>query len=184
MWIFNEDFLQNKTWNELFNLIESTEGKVIGDLKLFELVYFTDLDNGFVGNGIYIVKDEKSIRYIGKASSRPFIERLGGHLDLRKIGGFNNLLKNIVKKDFKKEESDQSIAEAGRVLMNYKLILICMEGKKDNSYQFETLENILIDKYRDENLLNRKYRLKKTYNKNGKIADTIYRRVEEVASIT
>ncbi|MBY0014087.1 hypothetical protein [Paenibacillus typhae] len=184
MWIINEDILLIKTWNELFKLIETTEGKVIGDLKLFDLVYFTDLDNGFVGNGIYIIKDENSIRYIGKASSRPFVERLGGHLDLREIGGFNNLLKSIVKKDLKKEECDESIAEAGRILMNYKLILICMEGKKGNSYQFEILENILIDKYRNENLLNKKYRLKKTYHEDGKIEDSIYRRVEEVASIT
>jgi len=184
MWIINEEFLHQKTWKQLFQNITSLKGKVIGELKLFDLVFFNSEEDSFVGNGIYIIKEGEEIIYIGKASSRPFIERIGGHLDLRVIGGFNNLLKKIVKIKLKKKESNQSIAEAGRWLMQCNIILICMEGKKDNSKQFDVLENVLIDKFCDEELLNKKYKLKYPYNENRNIKDLVYSGVEDEASIT
>lgn len=48
MWVIDEEVLLNQTWNELFSLIGSSEGKVIGELKLFDLVYLTEINNKFV----------------------------------------------------------------------------------------------------------------------------------------
>lgn len=184
MWIIKEEFLSQNTWNELFQKINSMEGKTIGELNLFDLIFFNSVDNSFVGNGIYVIKENEDIIYIGKASSRPFIERFGGHLDLRVIGGFNNLLKKIVKNKLGKEENDQTIAEAGRWLMKCKVILVCMEGRRNNSLQFQILENVLIDKYRDKPLLNRKYKLKYKFNEDRIVRELVYSNVGEEASIT
>jgi len=185
MWIIKEEFLKQNTWNELFQEITLMTGKTIGELNLFDLVFFNSEDNSFVGNGIYIIKENDEIIYIGKASSRPFIERFGGHLDLRYIGGFNNLLKKIAERKFELEKSDETIAEAGRWLMRCKVILVCMEGKTNNSSQFEILENILIDKYRKKPLLNKKYKLKYHYEGASKIRDLVYSKLGgAVASIT
>ncbi|WP_256762444.1 hypothetical protein [Cohnella sp. WQ 127256] len=184
MWIIDEELLQRSTWKELFQKIDSLEGKTIGELNLFDLVFFNSMDNSFVGNGVYVIKENEEIIYIGKASSRPFIERFGGHLDLRTIGGFNNLLKKIVEKKLGKEKNDQTIAEAGRWLMKCKVILVCMEGRTDNSLQFEVLENVLIDKYRYKQLLNKKFKLKYKYDEDRIIRDLVYSNIGEEASIT
>lgn len=58
--------------------------------------------------------------------------------------------------------------------MNYKIILICMRGEKGNGSQFKILENILIHKYRNTNMLNNHNKMRTVYHESEKIKDTVY----------
>ncbi|MGQ7890645.1 hypothetical protein [Paenibacillus sp. WC2504] len=73
--------IKNSTLADLIKIINNTTFSTVDELKLMDLVLFEDKDT-FVGNGVYIFKNRtKEVVYIGKASSRPFFERLGGHFD-------------------------------------------------------------------------------------------------------
>lgn len=51
-------------------------------------------------SGVYIFSDDSKILYIGKCTSKPFIERIGSHLTPRRGDFFNRFVKAIYKKLF------------------------------------------------------------------------------------
>ncbi|WP_066057270.1 GIY-YIG nuclease family protein [Robertmurraya korlensis] len=75
-------------------------------------------------NGIYIVKENNTIIYIGKATSRTFLERLAGHFDVREAGGFNNVIKKISKDLGYKEYSADGLLEAWKKANQFNIIFL------------------------------------------------------------
>lgn len=74
----------------------------IEELKVFDLV----MVNGkpiVTGNGIYVVHSGDSIEYIGKATSRSFVERFPSHFDVRDDAWFNTLIKKVKAKRNEKD---------------------------------------------------------------------------------
>jgi hypothetical protein len=65
-----------------FNFLDYTEGITFGD-ELRE-------------NGMYVLRFSDGKYYIGKASSCTMLERIAKHIDGRKVGGFNGVLRNLM----------------------------------------------------------------------------------------
>jgi hypothetical protein len=112
------DNLVNRRLHEVVDDVISTPGVIIREMKFYDLVFEIGTD-GFVGNGVYALKDSDKVVYVGKASSRPFIERWGGHLDLREEGGFNNLLKTI-----RSQNDLKSLGVAAKLLGDLNLVVV------------------------------------------------------------
>jgi hypothetical protein len=98
----NKFFLQNwdyKLSNSLINKVKErlthADAPTLGSLNLKDfcdgILLFDKIENGIY----FIYLDGKY--YVGKASSCTLLERLSKHLDGRKVGSFNNLLKGIGK---------------------------------------------------------------------------------------
>lgn len=80
---------------QITDFIKNIPGKRLSELSLRDFVYY----NGnpiYRGIGVYIFKSEKRNYYVGSCIARSFIERIPAHLDIRKVGWFNSLLKNII----------------------------------------------------------------------------------------
>lgn len=64
-------------------------GVRIRDLKLTDLVLPANQCNGIY----FFVSPNDDVIYVGKASSRSFVERIGGHFDLRAGNWFSSFLR-------------------------------------------------------------------------------------------
>lgn len=139
---FNQ--LSDKNIYNALERFKTEKGHLLKEMKLWDFIYDKDT-SGYLGNGVYLVKDEnENIVYIGKTSSRPFLERWGGHLDLREEGSFNNLLKTI-----RKINNYNSLHEAANKLFNYKIVMIVFQKDEFNFIPiFEKLFlNVIQPKY-------------------------------------
>ncbi|MDD5339154.1 MAG: hypothetical protein PHG35_07095 [Dehalococcoidales bacterium] len=89
--------ISNKTLSEVRNCIQKQHKKTIGDISIRELSTM----NG-KPRGIYIFSDPSDITnilYVGKSTSRSFIERIPAHFDPRKEAWMNALPKKVQKSD-------------------------------------------------------------------------------------
>jgi hypothetical protein len=139
--------------NKLLNEVNITPGKKVKEVLLSDFI-LTEPKSYELNHGVYIFKEDEQIKYIGKASSRPFIERVPAHLDVRVNGWMNTLLKYLCTQ---KNPTDY-YKEAKEVLENHQLILIVF--RKDYSglkEKISTVERFLID---NTNCLNKKKRLR------------------------
>lgn len=152
------DLDTSQTWDDLIDDIKNSDGKKIADLTLKELVFDGDK---FTGNGVYILKDHtKKIRYIGKATSRPFVERLAGHLDLREVAGFNNVLVDIVEVDLNEEVTNDTLRKAGNQFMDYSIILLRTPWDREGHGQHASRvveQKLIYEFYKEYDLFNYNY---------------------------
>jgi hypothetical protein len=101
------------------------------EIKISELIFDND-ELVLNGVGVYLIfkGSNNSFDYVGKSSSRQFIERIPAHFDPRLQGWFNNYLKASIKqsKDLSdKEKQDLLIKKISDIFSkkgNYKLCLI------------------------------------------------------------
>lgn len=137
---FNND--SEVKFHSLLEAVHRTSGKKMKDVLLGDFI-LNKPDGYDLNHGVYIFKDSSSnIMYIGKASSRPFIERIPAHLDTRARGWFNNMLKIISTEtspsDYLKESLD--------VLENYELLLVLFSKEETNlKEKISQTERFLID---------------------------------------
>jgi hypothetical protein len=115
-------------FNSLLEAVVNTCGKKMKEVLLGDFI-LNKPDGYDLNHGVYIFKDSSSnIMYVGKASSRPFIERIPAHLDTRARGWFNYMLKIISiensPNDYLKESLD--------VLENYELLLVLFSKEENN----------------------------------------------------
>lgn len=73
----------------LVQQVETLPGVRIRDLKLTDLVLPANQCNGIY----FFVSPNDDVIYVGKASSRSFVERIGGHFDLRAGNWFSSFLR-------------------------------------------------------------------------------------------
>ena len=114
-------------FNSLLDAVVKTCGKKMKEILLSDFI-LNEPDGFELNHGVYIFKEGSNIKYIGKASSKPFIERIPAHLDTRARGWFNNMLKLISTEtspsDYLKESLD--------VLENYELLLVLFSKEETN----------------------------------------------------
>lgn len=105
--------------------VKALPGVKIRDLKLTDLVLPANQCNGIY----FFVSPNDSVVYVGKASSRCFVERLGGHFDLRAGNWFSSFLcayariVNGVVGDLSSGDYEESYND----ILNYRLKILAID---------------------------------------------------------
>lgn len=167
-YLINYDEVMSWKIKDVKSNLNKIEGLPLSDCTISKLVFYKDKKNKdnpiLTGNGVYIFKDKDEIKYVGKCSSRSFVERIPAHLDVKNTCWFNSYLKRLVKKDkknqikswFTKNDpkiNDDKVAllkeQAKKLLKNDKLILINFKQSnysKDDIRKLEILLNEILIK--------------------------------------
>ena len=108
---------------DLVRKIENIGGVSIGELKITDLVLPAESCTG-----IYFFLDEnEQVVYVGKISSRSFLDRIAGHLDLRKSAFMNTILQRANSNAETKDYGDVFYNK----VVNYKLKICAVKGNAD-----------------------------------------------------
>jgi hypothetical protein len=109
-------------------VIESTPAKVLSEVTLGELCSMSDHPNGlyFIFGG-----NPRGLQYVGKCTSRSFIERIPAHLDQREWAWFNTLPKRLMK-------NGQCYSSALKETLSFEIVLFGMKGDR-NTAQLESV---------------------------------------------
>ena len=134
--------IKEDNFNILLDAITNTSGKKVNQILLSDFI-LEEIDGYELNHGIYI----------GKASSRPFIERIPAHLDIRRNGWMNNMLKYLSEDSDTKNYLKQSLY----VIENYELLLVLFKTEDCTKDKISEAERFLID---NTNCLNKKRRKK------------------------
>ena len=86
-WLVNFQDISLLNLSTIKNDILKSNKIKLSDLKLIDLIYFKNKPI-LSGNGVYMFFDMNNCIYVGKCSSRSFIERIPDHLDMREIKGW------------------------------------------------------------------------------------------------
>jgi hypothetical protein len=123
----------NKTIAEFKEEIDSTKAKYLRDVTISELCSMPNHPNG-----LYFILGENpsELKYIGKCTSRSFIERIPSHFDQREDSWFGTLPKRVKKEDL-------SYQEAIEECMNFRIVLFGIQDKNITC----KLERIFIHSY-------------------------------------
>lgn len=70
-------------------------------------------------NGVYVFTNNDKVLYVGKTSSRAFIERIAGHFDARSSAWFHSFLKSFLKSEGLKNKVEQGL-DNSEVIKNYE----------------------------------------------------------------
>ena len=121
---------------ELKEEIIRREGINVGDLRVQQLIS----PDPNLNHGIYVFKSQKGDIYVGKCTSRSFVERISAHFDNRDGAWMNTILKKISK------SNDITIQEAYFYFLKYfQMILIPVNTEVFTKTEINTLEKELID---------------------------------------
>jgi hypothetical protein len=112
-----EDYAES-TLASFRDVIESTPAKVLSDITIGELCSMPAHPNGlyFIFGG-----NPRELQYVGKCTSRSFIERIPAHLDQRDWAWFNTLPKKIMR-------NGQDYSSAHKEALSFEIVLF---GIKD-----------------------------------------------------
>lgn len=80
------------TLSELADRLKRLPKKPIGDVTIAELCAVAEYPNGLY----FFFDDQDHLWYVGKATSRSFIERLPSHFDPRELSWFSTIPKKIM----------------------------------------------------------------------------------------
>lgn len=106
--------------------IRESKGTRLNKLTLKSLLFSAE-----TSNGVYIFKNEKNeVAYVGKCSSRSFIERIPHHFDSREKAYMNVMAKRY-QALLARNSSLYECAE--RIIDTYSLIIIQLAGKENIS---------------------------------------------------
>jgi hypothetical protein len=86
---------RNKTMQAFSSTLRKSPKKAAGRIELAELCSMTGYPNGLY----FFFDSANTLKYVGKSSSRSFIERIPSHFDQRYEGWFNTLPKKIMQKE-------------------------------------------------------------------------------------
>jgi hypothetical protein len=82
--------------DSIINHLESDTSVALKDFNFLEYTRGITFDDELRENGMYIFRFSDGKYYIGKASSCTMLERIAKHIDGRKVGGFNGVLRNLI----------------------------------------------------------------------------------------
>lgn len=120
---------------ELKEEITRREGINVSDLRVQQLIS----PDPNLNHGIYIFKNDSKEIYVGKCTSRSFVERISAHFDNRDGAWLNTILKKISK------SNNITIQEAYFYFLKYfQLILIPVNTEIFTKPEINTLEKELI----------------------------------------
>jgi len=139
----NNDYLieysdiRDITIDKFTEKLKSKMGLPLPDCKISKLESHNDKPI-LLGNGVYLVKDEENILFVGDCSSRKFAEKIPTHFNKRKG-------ENLNKIDFHYIDSylDFFTQQPNISLYNYKLILINFNQSNYSKDDISKLKNLL-----------------------------------------
>ncbi len=89
---FYKDKIEEKSLGKVISMMKNVSAP-LSTLKIQDLIFNAN-HFLFPGNGVYIFYDKAGVPlYVGKCSSRSFVERIPAHFDLREEAWFNSFLK-------------------------------------------------------------------------------------------
>jgi len=137
--------IKNKKLVDVFSLINKSKKIKIEDIKLIDIIY---INQSLIGIYIFFNPENQPI-YVGKCSSRSFLERIASHFDLRVTGIMNNFLCALIDKPKGRNSKKISLKElqnAYFISLKYKLLFI----ELPNSFRNKILkyENLFISKFK------------------------------------
>lgn len=127
-------------------------GKRLNDVHLKDFILEEPKDCN-LHHGIYIFKKASEIRYVGKASSRPFIERVPAHLDTRGNSWMNTMLRYLAGD----KKPDHFLVESLYAIENFELLFVVFKNDECTNINISNVESYLIN---NTNCLNKKKRKK------------------------
>lgn len=105
---------------EFETFVKNSNKKRVGSIQIEELCAMADYPNG-----LYLFfNEENELMYVGKATSRSFIERIPAHFDQREDAWFNSLPKKI--KSLYKIDSYQTALE---IALSLNFVMIGIKEK-------------------------------------------------------
>lgn len=131
---------------ELIASIHQVEGIKVADLHIHQLIS----EDPNLNHGIYIFKNDSQEIYVGKCTSRSFVERISAHFDNRDGAWMNTILKKISK------SKNITIQEAYFFFLeSYQLVLIPVDPEIITKTQINALEKELITRISTLNKINK-----------------------------
>lgn len=111
---------RDKTVRQLGDLLRTLPKKAVGTVHISELCSMKDYPNG-----LYLLYDDSDeLWYVGKATSRSFVERIPAHFDQRPDAWFNALPKRIHDRKI-----TSSYADAHSLGLSLRLALVGVRNK-------------------------------------------------------
>jgi hypothetical protein len=152
--------VKNKKLVDVFSLINRSKKIKIENIKLIDMIY---MKQSLIGVYIFFNLENQPI-YVGKCSSRSFLERIASHYDLRVTGIMNNFLCALADKPKGRNCKKIKLKELQNAYLKslkYKLLFIELPLYfRDRILQYE---NLFISKYK-ETLINKEKKFYKNYN--------------------
>lgn len=117
--------------NQLGRLIVDVEAR---DISIGELCPAKAMPNG-----VYLFYDRnKTLQYVGKSTSRSFVERIPAHFDPRETSWFNTLPKKM------SEQLGWEYGEAHKKVLSFRLVMIGVDCNEDEGKRSaRVLEKVL-----------------------------------------
>ena len=153
--------VKNKKLVDVFSLINRSKKLKIENIKLIDMIY---MKQSLIGVYIFFNLENQPI-YVGKCSSRSFLERIASHFDLRDSGFMNNFLCALIQKNRKrspKKITQKDLQKAFMSALECKILFI--EFPITYKSLITKFENILIRKFYNTVLNKKKYKNNKVEN--------------------
>jgi hypothetical protein len=114
-----EDYSQS-TPASFKQVIEETPTKAISEITIGELCSMSDYPNGlyFIFGG-----NPRELQYVGKCTSRSFIERIPAHFDQREHAWFNSLPKKLMR-------NGQCYSSALEESLDFEIVLFGIQDRE------------------------------------------------------
>jgi hypothetical protein len=115
-----KNFVDNTLVDCITNHLESDDSAVLKDFNFLDYTRGITFNDELRENGMYVFRFSDGKYYIGKASSCTMLERIAKHIDGRKVGGFNGVLRNLIpttQKQLHYPQSQQEFLKAKVVLL-------------------------------------------------------------------
>ncbi len=87
--------VDNTLVDSIIHHLESEKSVALKDFNFLEYTKGITFENEQCENGMYIFRFSDGKYYVGKASSCTLLERISKHIDGRRWGGFNSVLKEL-----------------------------------------------------------------------------------------
>lgn len=115
-----QNVVDNTLVDSIIKHLESENSVALKDFNFLEYTKGITFENEQCENGMYIFRFTDGKYYVGKASSCTLLERISKHLDGRRWGGFNSVLRELGYND---KSLDYHI-ENQVAFLNAKLVLL------------------------------------------------------------
>jgi len=167
---------RDQSFERLLTDLHNLPGKLVSSLSILDLYSLNNAQNGF-GHGVYLFVRDSHVRYVGKNSSRTFLERIPAHFDFRVAGWFNTLVRaeSEVRPKSHKDKNKAFAEISNEILSTYKLKFIMFPSrtkKKSDTKLIHGLESLLRSYFESPLLNQTKRRFKKT-NTEARIMECI-----------
>lgn len=147
-----QNVIDNTLVDSIINHLESEKSVALKDFNFLEYTKGITFENEQCENGMYIFRFSDGKYYVGKASSCTLLERIAKHMDGRRWGGFNAVLKELGYNDKNIDyhiENQREFLNAKVVLLPVSWNLFLKEGKDPKIEKpLHKLENDLIYLFR------------------------------------